>query len=70
MKSEEVSKLIRLIQTVILLHPITCSGLEMMMGELTPDHVDFHLETPSESRFMSTLRVRVLHVLQQQCNVS
>jgi len=37
---EEATTLVKLIQNEILPHPITCSGLEMMMERLTPEELD------------------------------
>ncbi|NIN51920.1 MAG: hemerythrin domain-containing protein [Nitrososphaeria archaeon] len=37
---EEVTKLIKLIQNEILPHPITCSGLEILMERLSPEELN------------------------------
>jgi len=48
--TEEATKLIRLIQSEILPHPITCSGLEMMMEKLTPEELSEIAENFIEAR--------------------
>ncbi len=47
---EEATKLIRLVQNEILPHPITCSGLEMMMEKLTPEELNRIAENFIEAR--------------------
>jgi len=47
---DEAARLVRLIQNEILPHPITCSGLEMMMERCTPEELNKIAENIASAR--------------------